>query len=333
MDYVLGIDVYSLNSPDDKALALNEQQKAANWRAVHDAGVRFAYIKATEFSPDKDFSERMRHAKDAGLLRGAYILPHFEFSNIAEQVRLFVQTVGSDQGELPPMLDLESPKSNWPKGKVLLNRIKQCLDRMADAFGRKPIIYTSQSIVRDYLITNPPWGHDYDLWAAAYPYADVARQLQFSDPNNPPRWSSTYPPQPDGYKPWIIWQWTSKGRLPGMKNENVDINMFKGTYQDLLHWANAEAPVPVELATQPEEQPIPVQPSNPEPVEPQPANPPVQPVVEVTNFIVYVIKPGDVLSLIAQNHHTTIEIIMMHNPQIKNPDLIFAGETLHIPQA
>src|SRR5215213_8515495 len=126
MDHVLGIDVYSLNSPDDRALAMNEQQKAANWKAVYEAGVRFAYIKATEYNPDRDFTERMQSAKNAGLLRGPYMLPHFEFSNIAEQVKLFVQTVGSDKGELPPMLDLESPKGNWPKGRLLLNRLKQC---------------------------------------------------------------------------------------------------------------------------------------------------------------------------------------------------------------
>src|SRR5690242_12546238 len=130
MDHVLGIDVYSLNSPDDRALAMNEYQKAANWKAVYDAGVRFTYIKATESYADRDFTERMQNAKDAGLLRGPYMLPHLEFSNIADQVKLFVQTVGSDQGELPPMLDLESRQGNWPKGRLLLNRLKQCLDRV-----------------------------------------------------------------------------------------------------------------------------------------------------------------------------------------------------------
>ena len=303
MDHVLGIDVYSLNSPDDRALAMNEYQKAANWKAVYDAGVRFTYIKATESYADRDFTERMQNAKDAGLLRGPYMLPHLEFSNIADQVKLFVQTVGSDQGELPPMLDLESPKANWPKGRLLLNRLKQCLDRVEDAFGRKPIIYTSQSIVRNYQITNPPWGNDYDLWVAAYPYADFVHRLQYCDPTNPPQWSSAYPPQPDGYKPWLIWQWTSKGRLPGMQNEHVDINMFKGTYTDLLNWAKAKAPIRVQP-------------------EPQPPNP-----------ISYVIKRGDALSFIAQNFHTTIAAIMTLNPQITNPNMIIAGDTLHIPQA
>jgi lysozyme len=312
MDHVLGIDVYSLNSPDDKALATNDHQKAANWKAVYEAGVRFAYIKATEYNPDRDFSERMHYAKEAGLLRGPYMLPHFEFSNIAEQVKLFVQTVGSDPGELPPMLDLESPKGNWPKGRLLLNRLKQCLDRIESAFGRKPLIYTSQSIVRDYQITNPPWGNDYDLWVAAYPYADFVHKLQYSDPTQPPRWSSAYPLQPDGYKSWTIWQWTSKGRLSGMQHENVDINMFKGTYTDLLSWANAKAPVRVQSYIDRNER---------------------EHISGTPNPIRYVIKPGDALSLIAQNFHTTMEMIMTLNPQITNPKVIMAGDTLNIPQA
>src|SRR6266496_2443779 len=185
MDYVLGIDVYSLNSPDDSANAPNNDsnKKAANWRAVVDAGIRFAYVKATEFRADTGYAERMQSAKNAGLLRAPYILPHFELDTIADQVNLFVQTVGSDQGELPPMLDLESPGGNWPKGKNLLKRVKDCLDRIEHAFGRKPIIYTSQSIVNEFGISNPPWGKDYPLWVAGYPYADFAKKLQYSDPN------------------------------------------------------------------------------------------------------------------------------------------------------
>jgi GH25 family lysozyme M1 (1,4-beta-N-acetylmuramidase) len=331
MDYVLGIDVYSLNSPDDSSNANNDPNlKAANWKAVSDAGVRFAYMKATEFRADAGYAERMQCAKDAGLLRGAYMLPHFELDTVADQVKMFVQTVGADQGELPPMLDLESPGGNWPRGKLLFKRVKDCLDRLTQAFGRKPIIYTSQSIVRDFQIINPPWGKDYDLWVASYPYADFVNKLQYSDPNNPPQWSSKYPPQPDGYKPWIIWQWTEKGRLNGMGHENVDINSFKGTYNDLLKWANAKAPIPVTPSPSGQPEPAPVQPPVPQPVV-DPVNPPPQPAPVEENFILYTVKPDDALGLIAERNHTTIEKIMALNPQIKNRNIIVDGWVLKIP--
>jgi len=287
MDYVLGIDVYSLNSPDDTSNANSDTMKAANWKAVYDAGVRFAYIKASEYRADAGFTERMQYARAAGMLRGAYILPHFELDNIADQVNLFLQTVGSEKGELPPALDLESPGGNWPVGKPLFKKIKDSLDRMAQAFGRKPIIYTSQSIVRQFQIINPAWGQDYDMWVAAYPYADFANKLFYTDPNSPPQWSSKYPPQPDGYKPWVIWQFSDHGRIAGMGHENVDFDLFKGTYADLLKWANATAPTP-----QPDPKP------DPKP-DPQPEN-----------FISYTVKTGDTLFGLALKYHTTIEIIM-----------------------
>ena len=328
MDFVTGIDVYSLNSPDDSTNATNPNMKAANWKAVYDAGVRFAYIKASEYRADAGFTERMQYAKNAGMLRGAYILPHFELDNIADQVTLFINTVGSDQGELPPALDLESPGGNWPKGRPLFNKIKNCLDRMTQAFGRKPIIYTSQSIVRNFQIINPSWGNDYDIWVATYPYLDYAAKTFYTDPNNPPQPSTKYPPQPDGYKPWVIWQYSDHGRLPGMGHENVDLDLFKGTYADFLKWANAKAPTPVTPSpVQP--QPDPVQPPTPQPQpQPQPVTPPVS-----GNFISHTVKSGDTLGGIAIKYHTTVDAIVAANPQITNRNIIGLGWVLKIPTA
>src|SRR5258706_6169937 len=319
MDFVTGIDVYSLNSPDDSTNATDQNMKAANWKAVYDAGVRFAYIKASEYHADAGFTERMQYAKNAGILRGAYILPHFEntAAPVPDQVNLFIQTVGSDKGELPPALDLESPGGNWPVGRPLFNKIKDCLDRMSQAFGRKPIIYTSQSIVRQFQIINPAWGQDYDMWVATYPYADFAAKTFYTDPNNPPQASSKYPLQPDGYKPWIIWQYSDHGRLPGMGHENVDLDLFKGTYPDFLKWANAKAPTPVT--------PSPVQ---PQPPTPQPVTPPV-----TANFIQYIVKKDDTLGGIALKYHTTVDAIIAANPQITNRNIIGKDWVLKIPKA
>src|SRR4051794_9056930 len=43
------------------------------------------------------------------------------------------------------------------------------------------------------------------------------------------------------------------------------------------------------------------------------------------------IKSGDTLSALAQQHGTTVDALVKANPKIKNPDLIFAGDTLNIP--
>jgi LysM domain len=170
------------------------------------------------------------------------------------------------------------------------------------------------------------------VWVASYPYADLANKLQYTDPNNPPKWSSAYPPQPDGYKPWAIWQWTEKGRLPGMGHENVDINSFKGTYADFLKWANAKAPVPP-----PQPQPGPVPQPKPEPA-PQP-----QPTPD-GNFVTYTVTKTDTLGSIAiycikqynikKNMYELVDAIVIANSdKITNRNIIQAGWVLKIPIA
>jgi len=45
---------------------------------------------------------------------------------------------------------------------------------------------------------------------------------------------------------------------------------------------------------------------------------------------VYIIKKGDCLSVLAQKYGTTVEVLQALN-NIKNPDLIYAGNKLLIP--
>ena len=55
---------------------------------------------------------------------------------------------------------------------------------------------------------------------------------------------------------------------------------------------------------------------------------------EVTDFpetSSYTIQSGDTLSEIAAQNNTTVEELMAHNPQINDPNLIYAGHQLNIP--
>lgn len=47
--------------------------------------------------------------------------------------------------------------------------------------------------------------------------------------------------------------------------------------------------------------------------------------------IIYPIKQGDTLSALAQEYGTTVQALMQANPQIKDPNLIYAGQKLNIP--
>ena len=44
----------------------------------------------------------------------------------------------------------------------------------------------------------------------------------------------------------------------------------------------------------------------------------------------YTVKRGDTLSAIAVKHHTTVKNLLALNPKIKNPDLIYVGDTIRL---
>jgi LysM repeat protein/predicted chitinase len=45
----------------------------------------------------------------------------------------------------------------------------------------------------------------------------------------------------------------------------------------------------------------------------------------------YVVRPGDTLSAIAARNGTTIQALLNANPSIRNPNLIYSGQTIQIP--
>lgn len=46
----------------------------------------------------------------------------------------------------------------------------------------------------------------------------------------------------------------------------------------------------------------------------------------------YQIRSGDTLARIAEFHKTTVDELMAVNPVIENPDMIFAGQTINVPE-
>lgn len=213
-----------------------------DWPKVRATGQRFVIAKATEGITYKDptFDDNWLGAKSAGLLRGAY---HFFRCNVdakkqADYFIDYVKTV-NDNGELPPVLDLET-NDGVTKEKIV-PAAKIWLDRVEAAFGKKPIIYSGQYFLQDFLIQPgggpPPWAKDYPLWLAQYPnqYVDGAK-----------------PFLPRGWFAWTIWQYSDKGVVNGI-NAAVDMNVFNGTLEELYKFAGSnivvEKPKTYKVAT------------------------------------------------------------------------------------
>ncbi|ODR98082.1 hypothetical protein AUC68_11345 [Methyloceanibacter methanicus] len=128
-----------------------------DWERVREAGIHFAFIKATEGGDhiDPKFRQNWYAAKRAGVARGAY---HFIYwcRYASEQADWFVRNVPNDPDALPPVLDLEwHPDSKTCPKKIsrslALKKIKIILEAMERHTGKRPIIYTDPRFHRDIL--------------------------------------------------------------------------------------------------------------------------------------------------------------------------------------
>jgi len=200
-----------------------------DWPKVRATGQRFVFVKASEADTyqDSTFDDNWFGAKSAGLLRGAY---HFYRCNVdaRKQADYFINYVKSfnDNGELPPVLDLET--NDGQKREKIVPAVKIWLDRVESAFGKKPIIYSGYYFLQDYLSEaggGPPmWAKEYPLWIAQYPNQYTPGMA---------------PSLPRGWFNWTIWQYSKRGVVNGI-NADVDMDLFNGTLEDLYKFAGAK---------------------------------------------------------------------------------------------
>jgi len=194
-------------------------QDNIDWAEVKRSGVKFAFIKATEF-PDKKTSLfidntlqiNIRGAAENNIHWGAY---HFFRTHIDPviQAQVFCETVG-EFNSLPPVMDLEAAGS---KGERLNHKVRQFLEEVVRITGRTPIIYTSGGFWRSYMmyekLNHTDWAGNYPLWLAHYTNL----------------WPSPLYP----WAAWDFWQYSDHGRIPGI-NTHVDLNWFNGSESELI---------------------------------------------------------------------------------------------------
>lgn len=202
--------------PQDHAvhgIDISRWNSGIDWPVAQAAGVSFAYIKATEGGDhlDPEFRNHWAAARRAGVPRGAY---HFWYHcrTGAEQAEWFIANVPREAGALPPVLDLEWPRSRncplRPDGAHVRREAQIFIDRIAAHYGQWPIVYTTPDFYRDT---------DLGRLRAEFWLRSVA--------DHP---AAVYPGQR-----WTFWQYTGTGIVPGIPGR-VDINAFAG---DPAAWA------------------------------------------------------------------------------------------------
>lgn len=204
------------NEAEPKAYELfgvdvSSYQGEVDWPKLAEQGVDFAFIKATEGSghTDRYFAANWENAVSAGVTAGAYHF--FSYDSPGEtQADNFIAVVPLTEGMLPPVVDIEyyGAYLTYPMGKAETRAILDpLLTRLEEYYGVKPILYVTYESYLRY-IAGAGYG-DYPLW--------------FSFPVVTP------------LAPWTFWQYSHTARLEGYvgSEEKIDLNVFKGTAEDL----------------------------------------------------------------------------------------------------
>ena len=192
---------------------ISHHQGRIDWRTLRDKGlinetpIRFIMIKATEGASrvDQNFADNFHQAREYGFTRGAY---HFYsvYSPAEKQAAFYIKHAKLENGDLPPVLDVEHKPKNQTDEEFAASILKW-LDIVENHYGVKPIIYTYYKFKMRYL--NDPVFDSYPYWIAHY-YVD---EVEYEGA-------------------WKFWQHTDAGRLPGIKGQ-VDFNIYNGSFYDL----------------------------------------------------------------------------------------------------
>lgn len=194
---------------------VSSYQGDIDWKRVAASGVKAAYLKASEgiHWNDPKFEANRKAANAAGIHIGAY---HFAdvYDGVLE-AKHFLNAVGRvGPKDLKPVLDFEvNPKNLQP----------EALQKFALAFNETvhnrtyvwPMFYSYASFISSIGFSRPIGN---GLWIAAYGRNDGVEHPVFA-------------PQP--WKKYIAHQFTSAGKVPGIKG-NVDISISPHGLRPLL---------------------------------------------------------------------------------------------------
>lgn len=169
--------------------------------------VSFVYIKSTEGRSvrNKYYMADWQQIRKSGIPVGAY---HFfsTTSSGAQQARHFMKYTRVAANDLPPVLDLEPTEAQIGKmggDASMFREVRVWLQSVENRYGKRPVLYVSQTFVNKHLCNAPDLLQKYEVWIARY----------------------------GEYKPYVRllhWQLTPYGRVKGIQPA-VDINVFNGT--------------------------------------------------------------------------------------------------------
>lgn len=199
-----------------RGIDISHHQQTIDWDHLRNANmenapVTFVIIKATEGETmvDDNFNDNFYEARHNDFVRGAY---HYlsPGTSAKRQAEFFLHQVHLEEGDLPPVLDVED-EDKWEAAGKSSKDIKEMtltwLKIVGAHYHVKPIIYSNYKFRRDVL--SDKVFDEYPFWVAHY-----------------------YVEKPLNDIKWLFWQHTDCGRVDGIKG-TVDCNLFNGTRNQL----------------------------------------------------------------------------------------------------
>lgn len=198
---------FSVNGID-----VSHHQGHIDWKKVKTQNIQFVIIKSTEGKNfvDKRFRYNLTHAKKNGFFVSAYHYYRVDFDPI-KQFDNVRRNVPKNSLDLPFVIDLEIMNNeslrNPNTHDKFIKDLKIFEKKIHKHYGKKPIFYAGPGFYVKFLKSN----FTNSLWVADY----SSKKINYFK-------SST----------WSMWQYSCTGKVKGI-NGNVDMNIFRGSYDDL----------------------------------------------------------------------------------------------------
>jgi lysozyme len=192
---ILGIDV-------------SKYQGDIDWMKV-DTSIKFVIAKKSEGLTIED----PKWCQNLLSCERPFGLYHFfrpQFSGI-EQARKFLTGFNLTEIQIVPVIDVEWSKS-WKITQYGVQNLQDMIYFIKDSVGVWPIIYTNSNFWNTKLCERLDLG-ECKLWIADWRKTEV-------------------PEVPEDFSDWVIWQWTSLGRISGIRGY-VDLDRVKNL-EDIL---------------------------------------------------------------------------------------------------
>lgn len=243
--------------------------------------IDFAMVRTSygSFYEDKKYKKNIKELERIGVPYGLY---HFSYATTIDSAKKeaegFINIIKNYNPTYPVVIDIEKSDRTKNVEKDILVDITKTICQMIEDSGYYVMIYANLDYLNNKL--NDTSLDKYDKWLAQW--------------NNKPTYSKSFG----------IWQYSSKGNVPGI-NGNVDLNVAYKDYPSIIKTKKL---------------------SKSNDLKDNNFNN-----TSITSKVVnYVVKKNDTLIKIAKKYNTDYKKIASYN-NIVNANKIFAGQVIKIP--